>query len=237
MRNDLNCFMNTLEMPSQPSVHTVLRLIIKRSTSSSSVFNIANDAVLVAGVAVLVCNATAASFWAQDGWTLNKNPAATAYRIMWSTLEPMVFAYSGTFFEINKNLANVLLPGFGILAVCLFVRLAVAYLTCWDFTFREKIFICCTWMPKSIVEAVLCPVALDTIAALGDRGNTMERQWAENIMQLLIQLILITTPIGFLLTNHLGPILLKTRHKDCEIIERRSQRKNSIHRSQDEERM
>ncbi|CAH0749062.1 unnamed protein product [Diatraea saccharalis] len=188
----------------------------------------------VGGVAVLVCNATAASFWLKDGWKLNNNPASTAYRVMWSTLEPMVFAYSGTFFEINSNLATVLIPGFGILAVCLFVRLLVTCITCWDFTIREKIFICCTWIPKSIVVAVLCPLVIDTVVT-SNRGST-EKQYAENIMRLLIQLILITTPLGFLLTNHLGPLLLRNREKDSEKPDWASPRDKSINRSQNEER-
>lgn len=188
------------------------------------------------GVAVLVCNATAAHFWALDGWKLNDNPASTAYRVMWSALEPMVFAYSGTFFEINRSLSDVLVPGFGILAVCLLVRLLVTCLTCWDFTLREKLFICCTWIPKSIVEAVLCPMAIDTLAAIGDPHTSLETQCAENMMRLLIQAILITTPLGFLLTNHLGPILLKEREKDCEISETSSQKRKSINGSHNEER-
>ncbi|XP_063839247.1 sodium/hydrogen exchanger 9B1-like isoform X1 [Ostrinia nubilalis] len=185
------------------------------------------------GVAVLACNATAATFWARDGWKLNNNPASTAYRVMWSTLEPILFAYTGTFFEINSNVSTQLVPGFAILAVCLFVRLTVAALTCWDFPIKEKLFVCCAWTPKSIVEAVLCPLALNTFTLAGDFDSD-ERQFAEGLLRLIVQAILITTPIGFLLTNHLGPVLLRTAEKDCEKDDPSPQRRKSINGSQND---
>lgn len=45
-----------------------------------------------------------------------------------------------------------MLIGLGILLVCLSVRLTVAALACWKLTLKEKIFVCCAWIPKSIVE-------------------------------------------------------------------------------------
>ncbi|KAF9812089.1 hypothetical protein SFRURICE_021446 [Spodoptera frugiperda] len=167
------------------------------------------------GVAVLACNATAAHFWAKSGWKLNNNPASTAYRIMWSSVEPALFAFTGTFFVIHPSISKLMLVGFGILFVCLAVRLIVAFLVCPTLTVRERLFVCCTWVPKSIVEAVLCPVAINAFIARGDH-NEVQTEYAEYIMRLIVQAILITTPIGFLLTNHLGPILLKEKHKKCE---------------------
>ncbi|KAH9643069.1 hypothetical protein HF086_018422 [Spodoptera exigua] len=161
------------------------------------------------------CNATAAHYWAKSGWKLNNNPAATAYRIMWSSVEPALFAFTGTFFVIHPSISKLMLVGFGILFVCLAVRLIVAYLVCTTLTVRERLFVCCTWVPKSIVEAVLCPVAINAFIARGDH-NEVQMEYAEYIMKLIVQAILITTPIGYLLTNHLGPILLKEKHKKCE---------------------
>lgn len=53
------------------------------------------------GVAVLACNATAATYWAKDEWKLNQNPASTVYRVLWSFCEPVLFAYTGTFFIVS----------------------------------------------------------------------------------------------------------------------------------------
>lgn len=66
-----------------------------------------------------------------------------------------------------------------------------------------------------LFQAVLCPVAINAFIARGDH-NEVQMEYAEYIMKLIVQAILITTPIGFLLTNHLGPILLKEKHKKCE---------------------
>ncbi|KAL4704069.1 hypothetical protein ACJJTC_001991 [Scirpophaga incertulas] len=176
------------------------------------------------GVAVLVCNAVAATIWEKEGWKPNNNPAFTAYKVMWSALEPMLFAYSGTFFEINESMVRVLVPGLCILATCLFVRLLVAVFACWGFTMREKIFVCCAWTPKAIVESVLCPLAINNLVALG-KYDSAEMQYAIDIMRLLIQAIIITTPLGFLVTKYLGPRLFKEKTKDCE---------ETIHESQTE---
>ncbi|XP_073941634.1 sodium/hydrogen exchanger 9B1-like isoform X2 [Choristoneura fumiferana] len=170
-----------------------------------------------AGVAVLACNATAAMHWARNGWPLNNNAAATAYRVLWAALEPTLFSFTGTFFAIDHDLWNVMLVGLGILFLCLVLRLAVAALVCWDMTLREKLFVCCTWIPKSIVEAVLGPLALTTVISRGSyKGSETDYVYAETLMKILIQAIIITTPIGYLLTNYLGPKLLKKPKKDCE---------------------
>ncbi|XP_075992163.1 sodium/hydrogen exchanger 9B2-like isoform X3 [Anticarsia gemmatalis] len=167
------------------------------------------------GIAVLACNSTAAKCWEKDGWKINKNPASTAYRVMWSSLEPIVFAYSGTFFVIRASLTNVMLIGFGILCVCVVLRLTVAFLVCSSLTVRERFFVCCVWIPKSLVEAVLCPVAFNALVARG-HYDEKEMEYAELYIRIIIQAILITTPIGYLLTNHLGPILLKEKQKKCD---------------------
>ncbi|CAB3249884.1 unnamed protein product [Arctia plantaginis] len=168
------------------------------------------------GVAVLACNSTAANCWEKDGWKLNKNPASTAYRVMWSTLEPLVFAYSGTFFVIKAPLWNVMLIGLGILCICVVVRLTIAFFVCSKMTIRERFFVCCTWIPKSIVEAVLCPVAYNALVARGNYDEN-EMQYAEHFIWIIIQAILVTTPIGFLLTKHLGPFLLTEKQKKYDI--------------------
>ncbi|KAM3959028.1 putative SLC9B1-like protein SLC9B1P1, partial [Aphomia sociella] len=179
------------------------------------------------GVAVLACNATAATYWARDGWKLNSNSASTAYRVMWAALEPTLFTYTGTFFVINTSVSETrLLSGFAVLAVCLIVRLSVTFLVCWNFTLKERIYVCCTWIPKSIVEAVLCPLALVTLIS-SYVHDEKRLKYAEDLMRLIIQAILITTPIGFLLTNHLGPILLRKPQQDCENTDKESYRRKS----------
>ncbi|CAH2066541.1 unnamed protein product, partial [Iphiclides podalirius] len=164
------------------------------------------------GVAVLACNATAAKYWSEKGWKLNQNPASTAYRVLWSACEPMLFAYTGTFFVIHTTLSDTMIKGFGILVITLTTRLLTTALVCWNLSMKEKLFICCTWIPKSIVEAVLSPLAIDTLL-MKNAGEDHEMRQAEDIMRLLVQAILITTPIGFLLTKHLGPFLLCKQRK------------------------
>lgn len=65
------------------------------------------------------------------------------------------------------------------------------------------------------MQAVLCPLAINTI--IMSRGKyTEEFVVAEEIMRLIVQAIFITTPIGFLLVNNLGPMLLINNTEDIE---------------------
>ncbi|XP_038210533.1 sodium/hydrogen exchanger 9B1-like isoform X1 [Zerene cesonia] len=178
------------------------------------------------GVAVLVCNATAASHWVKKGWKLNQNPAATVYRILWSGLEPLVFAYTGTFFVIHHSISETMLVGLGILFLCLTIRLLIAFMMCWNLKLKEKLYVCCTWIPKSVVEAVLCPLAISTIK-LSQGSHSEELVYAEDLMRLVVQAIIITTPIGFLLTDKLGPLLLTASPKNIERDPKHYRRKSN----------
>lgn len=62
-------------------------------------------------------------------------------------------------------------------------------------------------------QAVLCPLPINTLMIRG--GTDLEIKYAEDILRLTIQAILITTPIVFVLAKHLGPILLKDKEKEC----------------------
>ncbi|KAJ2953555.1 hypothetical protein O0L34_g1157 [Tuta absoluta] len=179
------------------------------------------------GVAVLACNATAATYWKRDGWKLNNNAASTVYRVLWAATEPLVFAYTGTYVVIDTWTANTLLYGLLILFICLTVRLTVAFLVCWgswEMSLKERIFVCCVWTPKSIVEAVLCPVAITT--AISAQASPQEVGYAEDILKLLVLAIIITTPIGFLLTHYIGPWLLAEK-ADVENVSATARRKMS----------
>ncbi|XP_050675581.1 sodium/hydrogen exchanger 9B1-like isoform X2 [Leptidea sinapis] len=180
------------------------------------------------GVAVLACNATAAMHWAEQGWKLNQNPAATTYRVLWSALEPLVFAYTGTFFVINRSVGNTLLIGLGILCISLFFRLTVAYNMCWNLRVKERLFVCCAWTPKSIVEAVLAPLAVSTIISSQGTNPSNELLYAEDILRLLVQAIVITGPIGFLLTDKLGPMLLRENCKPESDPQKEENANNSL---------
>lgn len=62
------------------------------------------------------------------------------------------------------------------------------------------------------LQAVLCPLAIDTLI-MKNSTDVHQMKYAEDLMRLIVQAILITTPIGYLLTNHLGPVLLKSKPK------------------------
>lgn len=57
-------------------------------------------------------------------------------------------------------------------------------------------------------QAVLCPLAIEALIMSDSPVDSQELVYAEDLIRLIVQAILVTTPIGFLLTNYLGPTLL-----------------------------
>lgn len=55
-------------------------------------------------------------------------------------------------------------------------------------------------------QAVLCPAAMTALHGLNNREN--ELKYAEDIISLIVPAIVITTPLGFLLTHYIGPKLI-----------------------------
>lgn len=54
-----------------------------------------------AGVAIMICAATAATRWARRDWPINNNPVSEVYKLLWRLLEPMLFTLSGYFLEVE----------------------------------------------------------------------------------------------------------------------------------------
>ncbi|XP_047987570.1 sodium/hydrogen exchanger 9B2-like isoform X2 [Leguminivora glycinivorella] len=161
----------------------------------------------MAGVAIMVCAVTAATRWDRRGWPINNNPVTEVYKLLWRTLEPMLFTLSGYFLEVSQ----ITLEEFGRIVACLFLALLLRLLTAFlvalavDLSVKESLFVAVTWIPKAIVEAVLVRVATDS---LWEDSSAQDRKIAQQHSNIIVIAILLTSTLGSGLTTLLGPILL-----------------------------
>lgn len=94
------------------------------------------------------------------------------------------------------------------IVVAVIVRITVAFFVTYNKTFsrKERFFIAVTWIPKATVQASLCSIFLTDAKA--KKLNSVYIEYGNIILTSSILAILITAPIGSILMNTLGPILL-----------------------------
>ena len=169
---------------------------------------------------------------------VDRNPVITHFQRMWIILEPVIFALIGTKIQINKINTHALAVQIVILLVSLIIRMISTYgaVSGGNLNRKEKIFMAFAWLPKATVQAALGPMFLYNIAEINENyWNTESNKeawmdanpgknitewthlgdkatweaWGEDILTLAVMSILITAPLGAVLTLILGPKLLK----------------------------
>ncbi|KAG5885182.1 hypothetical protein JTB14_000945 [Gonioctena quinquepunctata] len=160
--------------------------------------------------------------WSKQGWDIEDNPAATAFRIFWMIFEPMLFGITGATIKLNLLDGKVAAICVGIIVTVAVMRIICTILLgigC-HLNLREKIFVSISCMSKASVQAALGPVALGMVTA-----HTTEYHYAEKILTTCVLSIILTAPTSAILMTLLGPrFLTKTRSRLESDGWRRSQR-------------
>ncbi|XP_030752418.1 sodium/hydrogen exchanger 9B2-like [Sitophilus oryzae] len=146
-------------------------------------------------------------FWTKQGWSIEENPASTAFQIFWMIVEPVLFGITGAQVRFEELHGTVVLIGIGILIMGIIIRILVTMVTgigC-NLNAREKIFCAIAWMPKATVQAALAPIVLSLVSD----PNSKEHSYAKKILTVCILSIMITTTIGATLVTLLGSKLLR----------------------------
>ncbi|VEN37221.1 unnamed protein product [Callosobruchus maculatus] len=170
----------------------------------------------------------ALSYWTQQGWHIEDNPASTAFEIFWRIFQPILFSIAGARIKFHELDTNVVLTGCTVVIIGVVVRLAattVVGIGC-KLNLKEKVFVGIAWMCKAIVQAALGPVALSMVS-----HDSEEYKYAEKVLTTCVLSIIITVPTGALLTTILGPrFLTKTKQPKMTALEikRRYSRRPSI---------
>lgn len=204
---------------------TPLRILLLLAGGAASVLG--SELIGYGGAGPLAC-VTAAfvaiAFWSRQNWEVDENPAATAFEIFWLIIQPILFGVTGARIKFNELDINVVGASVGIIvaSVCFkIISTVLAGFGC-NLNLKEKVFVSIPWMCKAIVQAALGPIALEYV-----EPGTVEYTYAEKILTTCILSIVVTAPIGALLTTFLGPHLL-TKTKMPPLAEVRKRKKSRL---------
>ncbi|GBP62614.1 hypothetical protein EVAR_46453_1 [Eumeta japonica] len=164
-------------------------------------------------LAVVTSGFVASYFWSKQGWAVNKNPVTNVFRICWIIFEAVLFAFTGAQIKINQLDPEIIKWGVICLAVCLLLRMISTFLVSFGcgLNNKEKLFISLTWLSKATVQAALGPVALDMVLAGQTAGGLpeVEERCARAVLAISVLSVIISAPLGALLTVLTGPVLLR----------------------------
>ncbi|KAM6156491.1 LOW QUALITY PROTEIN: sodium/hydrogen exchanger 9B1-like [Erethizon dorsatum] len=152
------------------------------------------------GLFMLVLSFTAGLKWAKEKTRVQK-----LITNAWNIFEPLLFGLVGSEVSVSSLESNAI--GTCVITLCLavFVILSTFALMCFaGFSFKEKIFIALSWMPKAMVQAVLGPLALETARLTAPHLES----YSKDVMTVAFLAILITASNGALFIGILGPRIL-----------------------------
>eukprot|EP00392_Amoebophrya_sp_AT5.2_P006493 g6505.t1 len=168
--------------------------------------------------------------------------------------EPLLFGIIGTVVDVRRlHLPTLPKAAFLVLFCVFFVRVPAAMAalsSCGKevkLSFKERLFVGLSWMPKATVQAALGSVPLDRIHAVQKHyagvakmksgagvaslnsapaaaasAETLEQlnrlaNWGEIIVTTAVLSILLTAPIGLLVVSKLGPVMLERGNGKNEV--------------------
>ncbi|CAK7316283.1 Sodium/hydrogen exchanger 9B1 [Vulpes lagopus] len=132
----------------------------------------------------------------------------------WHVFQPLLFGLVGSEVTVASLKSNAIGICVATMSLALLIRISFTFvLMCFaGFSFKEKIFIALSWMPKATVQAVLGPLALETARISAPHLES----YSKDVMTVAFLAILITAPNGALIIGILGPKIL-TRHDPSQI--------------------
>ena len=139
-------------------------------------------------------------------------------------MSPFLFGTIGAAIQIDEIDLTVIPLALVILVAGVVVRLISAYLWVWQkkYTLKERIVIMVGWIPKATVQAAIGGVVLDRARDEIDRDDPDYddyEDYGQKILTSAIVTILITAPLGAILTNNLGKIWLNKTEKKKNKVE------------------
>ncbi|XP_072480355.1 sodium/hydrogen exchanger 9B1 isoform X2 [Notamacropus eugenii] len=123
---------------------------------------------------------------------------------LWIIFQPLLFGLVGAEVSVANLESNTIGICVATLGLSLLVRIIVTFLlvSFTGFSFKEKVFVALSWIPKATVQAVLGPLALEESRS---KNLPQFEAYAKNVMTMAFLAILITAPNGALLIGLVGP--------------------------------
>ncbi|XP_070544797.1 sodium/hydrogen exchanger 9B2-like [Ptychodera flava] len=149
------------------------------------------------------------SFVAAQRWKDEKTAVEDVMGLLWTFLQPFLFALIGGEILIENLHPNTIGLGIATLAVCSLVRMVVTFFVGIrsGLNKKERLFIALAWLPKATVQAAIGSIAYDT-AREGNAGDEAINLGIQ-VLTIAVLSIIITAPIGAAAIALTGPRLLQ----------------------------
>ncbi|XP_014643404.1 PREDICTED: sodium/hydrogen exchanger 9B1 [Ceratotherium simum simum] len=146
------------------------------------------------------------TFMAGMNWSKEKISVQKIITTAWNVFQPLLFGLVGSEVSVASLKSNAIGLCVATVSLSLLIRISFTFaLMCFaGFSFKEKIFIALSWMPKATVQAVLGPLALETARISAPHLEP----YSKDVMTVAFLAILITAPNGALIIGILGPKVL-----------------------------
>lgn len=155
-------------------------------------------------------------FVASKKWKDDKEEISENVGKCWLVFEPVMFGLIGAEVLLNKLDAATIGLGIATLLICLFFRIFATFaaVSFAGFCFKEKMFLCLSWLPKATVQAAIGGVALDRARQIGADDHVIKL--ANQVLAISVLSIMITAPLGALFIGITGPKLLHRKIDEAE---------------------
>ena len=127
-------------------------------------------------------------------------------------LMPFLFGSVGAAIKIQDMKIEFLAIGLGVFLFGLTFRWIASFLIGYvkKYNFKEKLFAAFAWMPKATVQAAIGGLILDNVRSDIPEGDIKDEylDYGLQILSTAIISVLISAPVGAIITNTCGPKLL-----------------------------
>ncbi|KZC14599.1 Sodium/hydrogen exchanger 9B1 [Dufourea novaeangliae] len=137
----------------------------------------------------------------------HSRPFRQAAHILWYLVQPILVGVIGA----DIDLTDWSIPRLGLHLSCMLIGLtARSIATCLttlrtQFTWKERLFVVASWLPKGTLQAALGPMALERVR---NKMQSENIEIALDVVRISVITILIMAPIGAFVVTFSGPFLL-----------------------------
>jgi hypothetical protein len=140
-------------------------------------------------------------------WGKNKPDAYLGF--VWTCMSPLLFGSIGAAIDFSELDFSYVPLSITIIIVGGIFRMAATYLVVWQkrFTIKERLVIWVGWIPKATVQAAIGGIVLDRARdeiTEGTEEYDDYEKYGQQILTTAILCILMTAPLGAILTSNLG---------------------------------
>jgi NhaP-type Na+/H+ or K+/H+ antiporter len=151
-------------------------------------------------------------------WGHNKPEEELA--TIWQYFMPFLFGTVGAAIKFSNIKGSDIFKGLIVIILGVSTRwLAVLLATCQKkYTLKERMFMGFSWIPKATVQAAIGGIVLETALSNSPDADSLI-PYGETILTTAVLSVVLTAPLGAILTNTLGPMWLAKKKPEVSDAE------------------